>query len=73
MQSSKLFEDLIFLLACSGPADKMHRACEQKDQILKKIRTLHLPKWSLFLSKNYCDFGASSIGILVFEGTFGSI
>ena len=25
-------------------ADKMNRACEQKDQTLKKIRTLHFPE-----------------------------
>ena len=30
-------------------ADKMYRACETKDQTLKKIRTLHFPD----LSQNY--------------------
>ena len=28
-----------------SPADKMNRACEQKDQTLEKIRTLHSPSW----------------------------
>ena len=27
--------------SAKSSADKMYRACEQKDQILKKIRTLH--------------------------------
>ena len=26
-------------------ADKMYRACEKKDQTLKRIRTLHFPEW----------------------------
>ena len=29
-------------------ADKMYRACESKDETLKKIRTLHFPEASLF-------------------------
>ena len=35
--------------------------------------TLGVPPWSLFLSKNYCDFEASSLGILVFRGTLRPI
>ena len=34
---------------------------------------LGVPPWSLFLSKNYRDFEASSLGILVFRGTFRPI
>ena len=34
---------------------------------------LGVPSWSLFLSKIYRDFEASSLGILVFRGTFHPI
>ena len=34
---------------------------------------LGVPPWSLFLSKNYRDFEASSLEILVFRGTFRPI
>ena len=34
------------------------------------LGTLGVPPWSLFLSKIYRDFEASSLEILVFRGTF---
>ena len=34
---------------------------------------LGVPAWSFFLSKNFRDFEASSLGILVFRGTFRPI
>ena len=37
------------------------------------LRKLGVPPWSLFLSKHYRDFKVSSLGILMFRGTCGSI
>ena len=44
-----------------------------QENVLLSLRFGGIPPWSLYMSKNYRDFEASSLGILVFRGTFRPI
>ena len=53
---------------------RLKSACKNARLSLVETRLLGVPPWSLFfLSKIYRDFEASSLGILVFRGTFRPI
>ena len=75
-----IFHPLSLLLGRDPRGDRILRSCLQKGAVTtpanyaavsKKLACkLGVPPWSLFLSKNYRDFEASSLGILVFRGTF---